>query len=69
MKAKINIDTVSAINKFVNICSTLKCPVHLTDGSQYTVLAKSLLGAIATTDWSEVYVVCEQDIRSHIEEF
>ena len=69
MKAKINIDTLSAINKFVNICSTLKCPVHLTDGSQYTVSAKSLLGAIATTDWSEVYVVCEQDIRSHIEEF
>ena len=69
MKAKINIDTLSAINKFVNICSTLKCLVHLTDGSQYTVSAKSLLGAIATTDWSEVYVVCEQDIRSHIEEF
>ena len=69
MKAKLNIDTVSAINQFVNICSTLKCPVHLTDDSQYTVSAKSLLGAIATTDWSEVYVVCEQDIRSRIEEF
>lgn len=69
MKAKINIDTLSAINKFVNICSTLKCSVHLTDGNQYTVSAKSLLGAIATTDWPEVYVVCEQDIRSRIEEF
>ena len=37
MKAKINIDTLSAINKFVNIYSTLKCPVHLTDGSQYSI--------------------------------
>ena len=28
-----------------------------------------LLCAVATTDWSEVYVVCEHDIRSYIWNF
>jgi len=69
MKAKINIDTLSAIHKFVNICTTKNYPIHLTDGDMYTVSAKSVLGAIATMDWSEVYVSCEHDIYSDIREF
>lgn len=69
MKAKINIDTMSRINKFVAICSALNCKINLIDGDQYRVSAKSLIGAMATMDWSEVYVECDCDIRSHIEEF
>lgn len=69
MKAKINIDTMSRINKFVAICSKLDCKINLIDGEQYCVSAQSIIGAIATLDWSEVYVECEHDIRSHIEEF
>lgn len=69
MKAKINLDTMSVINKFVNTCSKIEYPVHLTDGNQYCVSAKSLLGAIAAFDWSNVFVECEHDIRSQIEEF
>jgi hypothetical protein len=69
MRAKINIDTMSDINKFVAICSKLDCRVNLIDGEQYCVSAKSIIGAIATMDWSEVYVECTYDIRSYIEEF
>ena len=69
MKAKINLDTMSKINAFVSICSGLDCKIDLVDGSGYKVSAKSLIGAIATTDWSEVFVVSENDIYSHIKEF
>ena len=66
MKAKINIDTVSAINQFVNICSTLKCPVHLTDGSQYTVSAKSLLGSNCNNRFGQKYTLYVNRIFTHI---
>ena len=69
MKAKIYLDTRGSIMKFVNICSKFEEPVYLQDGENFCVSAKSLLGAIATMDWSEVYVVCDKDIRTSISEF
>jgi hypothetical protein len=69
MKARINIDTLSKINDFVNICSQIDCRVDLIDGSSYCVSAKSIIGAIATTDWSQVFVKCEQDIYMKIKDF
>ena len=69
MKAKINIDTMSKINAFVSICSGLDCDIDLVDGSGHCISAKSLIGAIATTDWTQVFVVCDKDIYSHIKDF
>ena len=69
MKARINIDTMSKINAFVNVCSKINEKVNLVCGDGYCVSAKSLLGAIATVDWSEVFVECERDIYSLIQEF
>ncbi len=69
MRAKINIDTLSKINKFVSICSTLDGKINLIDGQGYCVSAKSLLGVIATMDWSQVFVESERDIYSQIQEF
>jgi hypothetical protein len=69
MRTKINIDTLGKINKFVNICSQLDCKVNLVDGEGYCVSAKSLMGAIATMDWSNVYAECERDIYTDIREF
>lgn len=69
MRIKINIDTLSRIHNFVDICSTIDAKVNLIDGSGYRVSAKSLIGAIATMDWNEVFVECEEDIYSKIEEF
>ena len=69
MKVQINIDTLSKINTFVTICSRLDCRVNLIDGHGYCVSAKSLIGAIATMDWSQVFVECDKDIYSYIIDF
>lgn len=69
MKAKINIDTLSKVNAFVSICSRVSEQVDLVDGNGYRVSAKSLLGAIATMDWSQVFVECEKDIYAYIQDF
>ena len=69
MRVKVNIDTLSRITDFVNICSQLDCDVYLIDGKRCCVSAKSLMGAVATMDWSDVLVECEQDIYTHIQDF
>ena len=69
MKHEINLDTMSKINKFVAICSRLNCRIDLIDGNGYRISAKSLVGVLATVDWSQVFVVCEEDIYSHIKDF
>ncbi len=69
MRAKINIDTLDKIYSFVRICESLEGDIRLIDGSGYCVSAKSLVGAIATMDWSQVLVETEQDIHWHIKDF
>jgi hypothetical protein len=69
MKAKVNLDTMSRINAFVSICSRLDCKVNLIDGNGYCVSAKSLLGAICTMDWNQVFIECEKDIYAYVQEF
>ena len=69
MKVKVNIDTLSKINTFVAICSRLDCRVNLIDGQGYCVSAKSLIGAVATMDWSQVFVEADKDIYSYIIDF
>lgn len=69
MRAKINIDTLGKIHSFVDICARLDCDVHLIDGDSYRVSAKSLVGAIATMDWREVFVESNEDIYLYIREF
>lgn len=69
MRVKINIDTMTKINNFVAIVSKLNCKVNLRDGGDYCVSAKSLIGAVATMDWTEIYVESKEDIYMHIKEF
>jgi hypothetical protein len=69
MKVKINVDTMSKINAFVAICTKLGGDIRLTDGKSYCVNARSLLGILATADWSEVYVESDEDIYQYIQEF
>lgn len=69
MRVKINIDTLSKIHAFVGKCANLDCQVNLIDGSGYKVSAKSLVGAIATMDWNQVFVECDKDIYTTIQEF
>jgi hypothetical protein len=69
MNAKVNLDTMSKINAFVTVCSRLDCKVDLIDGKGYRVSAKSLVGALATMDWNQVFIECERDIYAYVQEF
>lgn len=69
MNAKVNLDTMSKINTFVTVCSRLDCKVDLIDGNGYRVSAKSLIGAVATMDWNQVFIECEKDIYAYVQEF
>ena len=69
MKERVNLDTMSKINTFVAICSRLDCKVDLIDGMGYRVSAKSLMGAIATMDWNQVFIECEKDIYAYVQDF
>ena len=69
MKAKIRLDKMSDVNKFVDVCNTLEGKIVLSDGVEYTVNARSVLGAIASLEWNELWVVSENDIYTAIMEW
>lgn len=69
MKERVNLDTMSKINTFVGICSRLDCKIDLIDGNGYRVSAQSLVGAIATMDWNQVFIECEKDIYAYVQDF
>lgn len=69
MKVKVRLDTLSDLKGFVNAVTPIADEVHLTDGNNLTVSAKSILGAMYTMEWSEVYCTCDKDIYSIIRTF
>jgi hypothetical protein len=68
MKVKIALETMSDVTNFVAITSMVDVPVHSTH-NDFRVSAKSLLGAIYTMEWDEVWCECEKDIYQSIEKF
>ena len=68
MKVRVALDTMSDISQFVAIASQISSPVYLVcDNLQ--VSAKSLLGAIYTMEWQEVWCECKEDIYHKIAKF
>ena len=68
MRVRVELDTMSEVTEFVNIATTVSAPVHLVS-EDFRVNAKSLLGAIYTMEWDEVWCECEVDIYHKIEKF
>ena len=68
-KTKIQLVGFSDVNKFVSIVSKLDGDIKLTDGHNYCVNARSLLGCLATVEWDELFCESDNDIYSHISEF
>ena len=66
MQHKIQLDTMKDIHKFVEIVSRLDEEVLLKDNSGHCVSAKSLMGAIYTMEWSDIYCYCNKDISAFI---
>lgn len=70
MRNKIYLLGVKDVQDFVRLCEGVDGKIELyCPKTGYRVSAKSLLGGIATLDWSEVWVESEIDIYSRIEKF
>lgn len=68
MKVKIALETMSDVYEFVAIASKISEPVNLI-GEDFKVSAKSLLGALYTMEWKEVWCECEKNIYGKISKF
>jgi hypothetical protein len=69
---RINLDTMRDVNTFVSVATKYNnFKIKLTDGEDYTVNGKSLLGAAYTIEWSKVYCLVpdECDIYNDIKDF
>ena len=66
MKVKINLVTMTDVQKFINAVEPVEENVTLQDSAGHCVSAKSMLGAIYTMEWAEVYCHCTKDISGLI---
>ena len=71
MRVRLRLDTVTDVNKFVNIITTLKQPITITDGNGLRVNEKSVIGVLHALEFDNL--VCEteddNDIYMAIKEF
>jgi hypothetical protein len=67
-KAKVRLDTQSEVARFVHLVSGVGAPVYLT-AKDLKVSGKSLLGALYTMEWDEIWCECEKDIYRLIDDF
>ena len=68
MRVKVELETMNDVTQFVAIATQVAEPVYLV-GQDFRVSAKSLLGAIYTMEWDDVWCECEKDIYTKIEKF
>lgn len=66
MRQRVRLDTMSDIRTFVEVVSRVDERVFLEDNTGFRVSAKSLLGAVLSMEWNEVYCCCEKDIAGGI---
>ena len=63
MRIKIRLDTMNDINSFVKDMTGTASDVFLTDKNRnYVVSAKSLLGAVYSMEWDEIWCESSDDI-------
>ena len=69
MRYRIRLDTMADVNRFVGIATKEKGKIVLTDGDNYTVNGKSLLGAMYTIEWDQIFCESETEIYHLIKDF
>ena len=69
MRYKLRLDTMADINRFVGIATKYSGKIMLTDGDNFTVSGKSLLGAMYTFEWDHIYCESETEIYHLIKDF
>ena len=65
-RTQIRLDTLTEVNKFVEVMGKLKEDVFLEDGSGIRVNAKSMLGVLYSMEFTRIYCFCEKDINVHL---
>lgn len=65
-KYRIELVTMTDCNQFVEAVSHVKGNVVLEDGRGYRVSAKSFIGALAATEWDNLYCISDTDIYTAI---
>lgn len=66
MRVRVRLDTMGDIQSFVAAATAVPERVSLEDNHGNRVCAKSLLGAIYTMEWDEIYCYCDRDISGHL---
>ena len=69
MRYRIRLDTMSDVNNFVRMASKNPGKITLTDGENFTVNGKSLLGAMYTMEWNQVFCESENEIYRLIKDY
>ncbi|MFA6947534.1 MAG: hypothetical protein WCQ72_00965 [Eubacteriales bacterium] len=70
MRVRVSLDTVADINEFVGAVTKVDANVTLTDKDRnFIVNGKSLLGAMYTAEWEQIWCESDKDIYSHIQKF
>ena len=69
MKFRIYLETLSDVNKFVNIATSIDAKIYLTDSSNFCVSAKSIIGAIYSMEFDEIWLQSDKDVYSKFAEF
>lgn len=71
MRVRIELETMTDINKFCAAAQSAGPDVYLTDGThRYKVSAKSQLSCmLASAEWNDIYCECDEDIYTIIEKW
>lgn len=66
MRQKVRFETTKDVQKFIEAVSRTACNVELEDNNGHCVSALSILGALYSLEWDEIYCCCKQDIYAYI---
>ena len=69
MRYRIRLDTMAEVNRFVGLASKVNGKITLTDGDNFSVNGKSLLGAMYTFEWDKIYCESDSEIYYLIKDF
>ena len=69
MKVRIRLDTMRDAQDFVSITSRQEGNIFITDNCGLRVNAKSVLGALYSLEFDELWCECDEDIYRRIERF
>ena len=69
MRVKINLDTTNDAIGLSRIAEKLEGNITITDGNGLKVNAKSVMGALYSLEFSELWLESDHDIYHHIVNF